>query len=370
MKDLLWLIPLVPLIGAAVNGLYGNRKGWSHHATSRVAVASSGLAMVAAFAAIVDWWSSVGAAAVHVNTMFTWIPAGFGHDRRRPARRPAGRLRLPHRLTVRHDAVLRDVRGVPDPRVLDRVHARREREGVRAVLRVPEPVHVRDAHAGSRGQPRRDVRRLGRRRAVLLPADRVLLREGLVRRRGQEGVHRQPHRRLRVHARHLPRCSRCSGPWTSPACSAVIAAEPAKVAAYATPIALLLFVGAVGKSAQLPLYVWLPDAMAGPTPVSALIHAATMVTAGVYMVARTNFLFRLSPTAMLVVAVVGGVDRGLRGDHRARAERHQEGPRVLDRLPARLHVPGGRRRGRSRRRSSTSSPTPSSRPACSSGAAR
>ena len=88
---------------------------------------------------------------------------------------------------------------------------------------------------------------------------------------------------------------------------AVIAADPAKVAAYATPIALLLFVGAIGKSAQLPLYVWLPDAMAGPTPVSALIHAATMVTAGVYMVARTNFIFRLSPTAMLTVAVVGGL---------------------------------------------------------------
>ena len=58
---------------------------------------------------------------------------------------------------------------------------------------------------------------------------------------------------------------------------------------------MLLFVGAMGKSAQLPLYVWLPDAMAGPTPVSALIHAATMVTAGVYMVARLYFLFALSP---------------------------------------------------------------------------
>jgi len=87
---------------------------------------------------------------------------------------------------------------------------------------------------------------------------------------------------------------------------AVIDADPTRVAAFATPIALLLFVGAVGKSAQLPLYVWLPDAMAGPTPVSALIHAATMVTAGVYMVARSNFIFVLSPTAMLVVAVVGG----------------------------------------------------------------
>ena len=86
-----------------------------------------------------------------------------------------------------------------------------------------------------------------------------------------------------------------------------LAADPARYAAAVTPIALLLFVGAVGKSAQLPLYVWLPDAMAGPTPVSALIHAATMVTAGVYMVVRTNFIFRLSPTAMLVVAAVGGV---------------------------------------------------------------
>jgi NADH-quinone oxidoreductase subunit L len=74
-----------------------------------------------------------------------------------------------------------------------------------------------------------------------------------------------------------------------------------------TAIALLLFVGATGKSAQLPLYVWLPDAMEGPTPVSALIHAATMVTAGVYMIARTNAVFSMAPRALEVVAVVGCV---------------------------------------------------------------
>jgi NADH-quinone oxidoreductase subunit L len=77
--------------------------------------------------------------------------------------------------------------------------------------------------------------------------------------------------------------------------------------AVATTIGVLLFVGATGKSAQIPLYVWLPDAMVGPTPVSALIHAATMVTAGVYMIARLHFLYELAPDAMELVAVIGAV---------------------------------------------------------------
>src|SRR6202047_1579623 len=84
-------------------------------------------------------------------------------------------------------------------------------------------------------------------------------------------------------------------------------AESATQAGVLTWICLLLFAGAIGKSAQLPLYVWLPDAMEGPTPVSALIHAATMVTAGVYMVARMHPLFSRAPIAMFVVAAVGAI---------------------------------------------------------------
>ena len=74
-----------------------------------------------------------------------------------------------------------------------------------------------------------------------------------------------------------------------------------------TAITLLLFLGCIGKSAQIPLYTWLPDAMAGPTPVSALIHAATMVTAGVYLVARTNVLFAMAPVSQMVVAGIGAL---------------------------------------------------------------
>jgi hypothetical protein len=102
----------------------------------------------------------------------------------------------------------------------------------------------------------------------------------------------------------------------------------------------MLLGGAVGKSAQLPLQTWLADAMAGPTPVSALIHAATMVTAGVYLIARTHGLFLMAPEILHLVGIVGGCDAGAGWLCCAGANRHQTCARLLNHEPDWLHVPG------------------------------
>ena len=124
-----------------------------------------------------------------------------------------------------------------------------------------------------------------------------------------------------------------------------------------TASALLLFMGAMGKSAQFPFHVWLPDAMEGPTPVSALIHAATMVAAGVYLVARMLPMFELVPVVMLVVAVIGLDNFPVRRHARTGDDRHQarssifhdKPPRADDALARRIrtrrrHLPSRRAR--------------------------
>ena len=154
-----------------------------------------------------------------------------------------------------------------------------------------------------------DVRRLGGRGPVLVPADRLLLPAALGLDGGQQGVHHQPHRRRRVHSGHAHHrlVLRLDSVHAGESRLRAAASFAHWRSTWITAACLLLFVGACGKSAQFPLYVWLPDAMEGPTPVSALIHAATMVTAGVYMVARSNALFVLAPKAMKTVAIVGAL---------------------------------------------------------------
>ncbi len=104
---------------------------------------------------------------------------------------------------------------------------------------------------------------------------------------------------------------------------ASLAMNPAWQGGVLTVIALCLLLGATGKSAQIPLYIWLPDAMEGPTPVSALIHAATMVTAGVYMMARMHVLFDRSPFALDMVAIIGAAHCLVCRHHRSGANGHQ-----------------------------------------------
>ena len=179
--------------------------------------------------------------------------------------------------------------------------------------------------------------------------------------RESQGVSRQPRRRLRLRARHRPRArvlrharlraASSRGPPSSPATT--INLWGAAQWSLMSVICICLFIGAMGKSAQVPLHVWLPDSMEGPTPISALIHAATMVTAGIFMVARMSPLFELSDTALSVRHDHRRDHRAVHGVPRHRPERHQARRRLFDAVAARLHDGRARRLGLRRWRSST-----------------
>ena len=164
--------------------------------------------------------------------------------------------------------------GFPDPPLLGGLHARRAGPRLLPLLLLPEPLHVRHADPGPRLQPAGALRRLGGRRAVLLPADRLLLREGLVRVGRQEGLHRQPHRRLRLPAGDLLRLLHASGPSSSTGLCRGHGDRPPPTSsrAAATIIGLLLFVGAmrqVGPDSALRLAArrhGRPDPGLGPDP--------------------------------------------------------------------------------------------------------
>ena len=187
---MLLLIPLLPFLGFLLNASFGRRL--SKAAAGAVACgAMLGVVRACRLAAV---WQLVGAAARVARDR----PAGLHLDH---VRRLQRRLHAAARSAVGGDDPGRHRHRLADPHLLDRLHARGERLGVRPLLLVPEPVRRVHARARARLELPGDVRRLGRRRPVLVPADRLLVSEEIGVGRRQEGVHRQPHRRLRLHPR-------------------------------------------------------------------------------------------------------------------------------------------------------------------------
>ncbi|HUE55045.1 MAG TPA: NADH-quinone oxidoreductase subunit L [Candidatus Udaeobacter sp.] len=289
--DYLWIIPLLPLLGSAVNGLLGSK--WANKIVNWVAIGSTGLSFLCALEAVREFFD--GGQVLFRKEFFTWIAAGnfrAGFD-----------LQM-DQLTVVMVLVV---------------------TGVGWLIHIYAAGYM--AHEGGYYRFFSYLNLFMFFMLILvLAANYVLLFVGwegvglssylligfyflrksasdagkkafIVNRIGDFGFMLGMFLLFRTFGTlDFAQLFAKAGPWP---------AEAMGQLGTFTIACLLLFMGACGKSAQLPLYVWLPDAMEGPTPVSALIHAATMVTAGVYVVARSHILFTHAPTAMLVVAIVG-----------------------------------------------------------------
>ena len=289
----LWIIPLLPLLGAATNGIFGRH--WSKAAVSRVALTSTTLSFLAALEVVREFMTLPPAQIPWIHSYFTWISAGG--------------FRADFALQVDQLTVI----------MLLVV------TGVGWLIHIYSTGYMHDDPGYSRFFAYLNLFMFFM-LVLILAANYLLMFVGW------EGVGLCSY--LLIGFFFLKKSATNAGNkafWVNrigdfgfllgvllifrtfssldfatvlPA-AAKMPADPAGHIGVLTAIALLLFVGATGKSAQLPLYVWLPDAMEGPTPVSALIHAATMVTAGVYMVVRSHVIFLNAPIAMEVVATVG-----------------------------------------------------------------
>ena len=307
LYDFIWLVPLFPLIGAAFNWLISNRRGLSKKTTNTAALFGAGLAWVYGWAAMIQWFFTEDRTQAYVVKAFTWITGG--------------ELTIADGSTATVD-IAASFQVDPLSAVM-----------VGFVTFVGFLIHLYSV-GYMHDEPDRDYARYFSYLNLFMFAMLTLvLGSNLpVLFVGWEGVGLCSYLLIGFYFEK---------DWCAAAgmkafivnrigdfgfllaiffaffyfgtlefqglFNAMAADHGGHFATAATIIGLLLLVGAIGKSAQIPLFVWLPDAMAGPTPVSALIHAATMVTAGVYMVARCNYFYQLSPTAMLTVAVIGGV---------------------------------------------------------------
>jgi NADH-quinone oxidoreductase subunit L len=291
----LWIIPLLPLVGAAVNGIFGGR--WPKSVISAVALSSTTLAFLAAVEAVREFLNLSPSEIPWIKSYFTWISAGgFQAD----FALQVDQLTVIMLLVVTGVGWLIHIYSTgymhDDPGyrrffaylnlfmffMLILILAANYLlmfvgwEGVGLCSYLLIGFFFLKQSATNAGNKAFWVNRIGD-FGFLLGVLLIFRTFGTL-----------------DFAAVLPR-------------AAAMTADPAGQIGTLTAIALLLFVGAAGKSAQLPLYVWLPDAMEGPTPVSALIHAATMVTAGVYMVVRSHAIFLNAPVAMQVVGVIGCV---------------------------------------------------------------